>query len=212
MAQVKLLKIASGLPTEMDTTADEITLLTGQFGNVKLAGNAVTSEDTNGDLTLTPNGTGNLVLDGVNWPQADGSADQILKTDGAGQLSYVDAFAEDIELSYTTDGVGVTIRDAVYISAADVVTTADASAASTARVIGFATSTVGASAAVTVRKAGTLGGFTGLTAGARQFLSETAGEITETAPTTSGAVVFQMGYAKNTTTLDIQFEFIGVRT
>lgn len=211
MAQVKLLKIVSGFPQEHDSTADDLTMLSVNAGNIQVSGNSVISTDTAGDLSLTPDTTGDLILDGVKWPQADGSADQILKTDGAGQLSFVNAFAQDLELSYTTDGTGVAARDAVYISAADTVTKADANALSTAHVIGFATSTVGAASPVTIRKAGTLGGFTGLTSGAVQFLSETPGEITPTAPTTSGAVVKAVGVAKNTTTLDIQFQFVGIR-
>jgi len=211
MAQVKVLKIVAGLPSEHDGAADDITFLSGNFGNVQASANAVISTDTDGDLALTPDGTGDLLLDGLKWPQADGTADQIIKTDGSAQLSFVDAFAENVDLSYTTDGVGVTIRDAVYISAADIVTVADASAESTSRLLGFATATIGASSAVTVRKVGTLGGFTGLTSGDRQFLSETAGEITSTAPTTAASNIVQAGFAKNTTTLDLQIQFLGRR-
>jgi len=211
MAQVKVLKIVAGLPSEHDGVADDITFLSGQFGNIKASANAIISTDTNGNLALTPDGTGDLVLDGVNWPQADGTANQILSTDGAGQLSYVSAFAENIDLSYTTDGTGVTIRDAVFISANDIVTIADADGESTSRLIGFALSTVGASAPVTVRKVGTLGGFSGLTAGDRMFLSNTAGEIISTAPTGTANAIVQAGFAKNTTTLDLQIQFLGKR-
>ena len=56
--------------------------------NIKVDGNSITSENTNGDINLTPNGTGSVVLDGINFPQADGSANQFLKTDGNGQLSF----------------------------------------------------------------------------------------------------------------------------
>lgn len=41
----------------------------------------------------------------------------------------------------------------------------------------------------------------GLTAGAIQYVSETAGAITETAPTTSTSIVRIVGYAKSTTIL-----------
>ena len=58
--------------------------------NLRLDGNTITSQDTDGDLNLTPNGTGDLVLDAVKWPQADGTADQVLSTDGAGQTVWVD--------------------------------------------------------------------------------------------------------------------------
>ena len=56
--------------------------------NIKVDGNAITSEDTNGDITLTPNGTGSVVIDGLSHPQADGTNGQFLKTDGSGQLSF----------------------------------------------------------------------------------------------------------------------------
>lgn len=56
--------------------------------NIQIDGNAITSENTNGDINITPNGTGSVVLDGINFPQADGSANQFLKTDGNGQLSF----------------------------------------------------------------------------------------------------------------------------
>ena len=56
--------------------------------NIQIDGNAITSENTNGDITLTPNGTGSVVLDGISYPQADGSSGQFLKTDGSGNLSF----------------------------------------------------------------------------------------------------------------------------
>jgi len=61
-----------------------------QAGNVKIDGNTITSEDTNGDLNLTPDGTGDLILDAVKWPQADGTSSQVLATDGSGQSAWVD--------------------------------------------------------------------------------------------------------------------------
>lgn len=56
--------------------------------NIKVDGNTITSENTNGDITLTPNGTGSVILDGISYPQADGSSGQFLKTDGSGNLSF----------------------------------------------------------------------------------------------------------------------------
>ena len=46
-----------------------------------------------------------------------------------------------------------------------------------------------------------LSGLTGLTVGARQFLATTAGTRTETAPSTSGNVVQEVGVAISTTTI-----------
>lgn len=214
MAQVKLLKIGStGLPTEFDSASDEITLISGQFGNVKASANSIISTDTNGDLNLTPNGTGDLVFDGVKWPQADGTANQILKTNGSAQLSWTDAFAAALDdgTNFVADTPGVTIRDVVYVSSSGKVSPADASAESTARAIGFATNTAASTVAVTVRMGGCLSGFSGMTAGARQYLSETAGARTETPPTTSGAEVLQVGYAVTAAIMKIQFQHLGVR-
>lgn len=217
MAQIKLLKIsADGVPLEFNSAADEITLLTGQFGNVKLAGNSVTSEDVNGDLILTPNGTGDLVLDGVNWPQTDGLAGQFLTTDGAGQLSWANQ-ADDLEARrvvnpYTADEA-LAARDAVYISGADNVSKADVSAAGApSRVMGFATAAALDTAPVNVQSEGVLAGFSGLTAGARYYADPaTPGGITATTPVGSGNTIVQVGYAKSATELHIHIEQLGRR-
>ena len=212
MAQVKLYKISSaGIATEHASGADDITFLSGTFGivhvdNVDIDGNSIISTDTNGDLNLTPNGTGDLVLDGLNWPQADGSAGQFLQTDGSAQLSWADPSAVAVldGGTYVAGAGGVSARDVVYISAADTVLPADANAESSSRVIGFATASAIATAAVIVQSAGVLSGFSGLTAGARYYLSETAGAVTATVPTTSAANVIQVGYAASTTKMQIQ--------
>jgi len=47
---------------------------------------------------------------------------------------------------------------------------------------------------------------TGLTAGAIQYVSETAGEITETIPTASGSIVRIVGYALSTTILYVYID------
>lgn len=216
MAQVKLLKIASdGASLEMDTTADEITLLSGQFGNVKISANQVISTDTNGNLALTPDGTGDLILDGINWPQADGTSGQILETDGAGQLSFVTpatSTATKVCNSYTADEI-LAARDALYISAADNVSKADVSAAgSAAQVMGFALAAAADTASVDVCSEGILTGFTGLTAGARQYADPaTPGGRTETLPVGTGNTIVQLGYAKSTTELHIHIEQMGRR-
>lgn len=113
--------------------------------------------------------------------------------------------------TYVAASGGVSARDAVYISAANELDLADASSETTARCVGFATATAAGAAAVSLQRMGVLGGFTGLTAGARQYLSETAGAITGTVPTTSGAEVVQVGYAASTTELDIHFQHLGIR-
>lgn len=211
MAQIKVLKIDSdGINREHDSTADDITFLSGNFGNVQVSANAIISTDTNGDLALTPDGTGNLVLDGVNWPQADGSSGQILQTNGAGQLSYVDI--PEFFNSYTADEV-LADRDFVYISAADNVSKVVASSGGAAsQGIGFTTSAAADTNPVNVQSEGVLNGFTGLTAGARYYADPaTAGGITSTLPVGSGNTIVMVGYAKSATELHIHIEQLGRR-
>lgn len=118
---------------------------------------------------------------------------------------------ENIDDSYIAE-VAIAIRDVVYISSADNVSPADADSDVTSQAIGLATAAASATDPVNVRKFGRLAGFTGLTAGARYFLSAaTAGTITSTVPVGAGNNIIQIGYAKNTTTLDIQIQILGRR-
>ena len=213
MALVKLLKIASdGIPLEFDSAADEIALLSGKFGNVKAAANAVTSEDTNGDLALTPNGTGDLVLDGVNWPQADGTAAQVLQTNGAGQTSWVTPFASQVKNAYTADEA-LAARDVVYISAADNVSKAIASGGGAAsRAVGLTTASAIDTASVDVQSDGIITGFSGLTAGDRMYLSAaSAGLLVNSVPSGSGNTIVQIGYAKSASEVQLQIAQLGRR-
>jgi len=75
---------------------------------------------------------------------------------------------------------------------------ADASAPGTAESIGVVTAATGAD--FTVQFGGRITGLSGLTAGEAHFLSETAGAITATAPSTEGAVIKPVLIADSTTT------------
>jgi hypothetical protein len=117
-----------------------------------------------------------------------------------------------LDTPYIADTGGVSIRDAVYISAADKVTPANANVDATANLIGFATSTEIATATVQVRQGGVLTGFSGLSAGALYYLSAaTPGAITSSAPTGTGNRIMLAGIAKSTTALNIQMENLGRR-
>ena len=116
--------------------------------------------------------------------------------------------AQSIQNAYTADEI-LLIRDALYISAADNVSKADATGSGdSTKLIGFAVAAAADTASVEVQSSGVMGGFSSLTAGARQFLSETAGEIVETKPTGNVTVV-QAGYAKSTTEVQIAIAVLG---
>jgi hypothetical protein len=158
-----------------------------------------------GTPSATPtNGEGSMVWDSTNdilyvW---DGSAWSDQSTvSGASQAGKL------IKSGYIAATGGVAIRDVLYKNAtANEVGVADASAIATMNVVGFAVAAATATNAVEVQSAGKMAGFTGLTVGAKQFVSETAGQIVETAPTTSGAVVMEVGIASQTTEIDIDIQ------
>jgi len=57
-----------------------------QVDNIKLDGNTITSEDTNGHLALTPNGTGDVQLSADTVRVGDNSANATVTTYGTGDL------------------------------------------------------------------------------------------------------------------------------
>jgi len=208
MALVKTLKLntTTGRPRQHDSVTDEINFLTVQGGNLKIGSNTLSSEDTNGNINVEPNGSGDVVMQSLTYPSADGSAGQNLQTDGAGTLSFGDdTIAQKVCNDYTADEILI-IVDALYISAADNVSKADASAESTARLMGFAAAAAADTTTVSVCSEGLLGGFSALTPGATYFLSETAGLITTTPPSTDDSAVVQVGYAKSATEIQIHIE------
>ena len=158
--------------------------------------------------TATPSdgGEGYLV-----W---DSTGDALYAWDGAAwdNLNIV-AEAATICNSYTADEA-IAIRDVVYISAADNVSKCDASGAGApSRAIGLAQAGAADLAAVNICSEGVMDGFTGLTAGARQFVDpSTAGGLTETVPAGAGNTLIQVGYAKSTTALHIHIEQLGRRS
>lgn len=113
--------------------------------------------------------------------------------------------ASDITL--TAGATGPSIRDVMYVSAAGIVSKAQANAQATSQAFGFAIAAAAGGAACTVRTDGTLTGFTALTAGSPVFLDiTTAGAITQTAPSTVGQFVTRLGIAINTTDIEIEIQ------
>lgn len=69
---------------------------------------------------------------------------------------------------------------------------------------GYVTAAATSPAAATVYFDGIISGFTGLTPGARYYLSETAGEVDDAAPSSGGAYVQYIGVALSAT--EIEFD------
>jgi hypothetical protein len=120
-------------------------------------------------------------------PAADATVSgYALKSDAAGALSWGPAGGEELKKSITQASHGFAVQDVVYYTGSTWAK-ADASAESTAEAIGI----VSAAADVntfTVLYSGYIDTLSGLVAGTVYFLSETAGALTATEPTTAGAV------------------------
>ena len=57
--------------------------------NIKIDGNTISSEDTNGNINLTPNGSGQVVLDGFAFPvNGSGTNGQFIRQDSSGNLEF----------------------------------------------------------------------------------------------------------------------------
>jgi hypothetical protein len=192
---------ANVMATTGDVTFPVITDVAGEvdaFRLPALAG-APTASPTSG-------GEGHMVWDSSNnrlyiW---DGAAwdDQSTVTSAA-----------NLDNLFTAE-VSISARDVVYISSADNVSPAVASAGGApSRAIGFATAAATATNPVEVRSAGQLAGFAGLTAGDRYYLSAaTAGAVVNSVPTGAGNTIVQVGYARSASELFIDIQQLGRRS
>ena len=107
MALVKLLKLGGNkIPRQHNSAADELQMLSLQGGNIKLAGNSITSEDVDGNIILDPNGNGLVNINNAyTLPGADGTANQVLTTNGAGAVTFQDpGQAAQVCKAYTASG------------------------------------------------------------------------------------------------------------
>lgn len=154
--------------------------------------------------TPTTGGEGHMVWDSSN--------DKLMVWSGSAWVDISSTgTATDVLNSYTAE-VNTAARDVVYISSANNVSPAKADGVGTSYAIGFANGTATAGNPVGVKTDGIISGFSGLTAGARYYLSAaTAGAITATIPNGSGHTVVQVGYAKSTTDVQIQLLQLGRR-
>jgi hypothetical protein len=153
------------------------------------------SETINGsasDFVVPAQGSVLLMSDGVsNW-------DVVAEYAGPGPASAASTVQGDLYACLAS----VSVRDAVYLSAADTVDKADADGVGTQPLIGFVVSKP-TTTTCRVIYYGEIPGFSGLTIGVNYFLSETAGGITITAPTVGGSIIQKVGFARSATTLVI---------
>lgn len=112
-------------------------------------------------------------------------------------------------------GGALVVGDAVYVNASDQVLQADANGASEAiaRAIGVVVAAPNAYGETAIASGqncsvcvhGIVRGFTGMTPGGQVYVSKTAGDLTQTAPTTP-AYQYPVGYALKTDALFVQPE------
>ena len=119
--------------------------------------------------------------------------------------------AQRIETPYTSDGVGVTIGDPVYVSANDVVSEANCANSNCRKYVGLAQATVGAASAVDVVSAGVLAGVSvaGSPVGGAYVYIANGGGLTTVMPSASGDHRYVVGKMKNATDIDIEPQYLG---
>lgn len=130
-----------------------------------------------------------------------GDAGKIVATAGDGKLDPTlmpTGFGEDAATFNAAETLSA--GDLVYINGTGEAALADAST-SGKEAQGYVEAAVTAGQSATVYFEGTIDGLTGLTAGARQYLSTTPGAVTATAPSASGNVVQYVGRATSTTAI-----------
>ena len=119
--------------------------------------------------------------------------------------------AQRVETVYTSDGVGLTKGDPVYVSANDVVTEADAANNNCRKYVGIAKATVGAAASIDVISAGVLTGVAvaGAPAGGALVYLAAGGGLTTVIPSNSGDHRFVIGKMKNATDIHVEPQYLG---
>lgn len=123
--------------------------------------------------------------------KSDGFLDSTLFPPGLGPQSIV-----------VVTGEALSAGNLVYVGSDGKAYKADASGANQSKIaIGFVTASYAVNANATVYTEGIISGLSGLTSGAKYFLSATPGSFSSTAPTTAGHAWQAVGYAINATTL-----------
>jgi hypothetical protein len=147
----------------------------------------------NGTIPLTDNwDVGGFKIENVHYPIAD--------TDVATK-KYVDDSTGTPTILVLDCPVTVNVGDAIYLAGDNYIEAANATSETTMPAFGFV-ATKPTPTTASIRYNGTLGSFTGLTAGHEYYIDTVAGKITDNVDLyTSGNVVQQVGIALNDTTL-----------
>lgn len=208
LSQSIILVVARNIPNEQDAI-----LIAIRRGNTVYFrdGRTISHGDSLPLFTVTPGGApaGTFVrADGTQPLTADWTVGAFKVTgmptptaaSDAATKAYVDSVASTAIESYGCP-LTVAVNDAVYLSAADTVDKASATAIATAPAIGFVISKPSAVTCL-VKMSGSVSGFVGLSVGLTYYLDTVTGGITSSVGGfVPGNVVQEIGFARNTTTL-----------
>ena len=114
-----------------------------------------------------------------------------------------------IDMTTYVSAASLSANSVVYISGEGLVNLADSDAEATGRVIGFQVGAINNAVQASVQSNGSLAGFTSLVAGSRYFLGSVAGSVTTTVA--SAGVIVQVGYAANSTTMNVIIQQLAAR-
>jgi hypothetical protein len=199
---------------DSDITLTSVTATTLATTNLKANDGtaSVTIADTTGDFTVSSSlalASGTPVSSILDEDNMASDSNTALATQQSIK-AYVDSTVEAYQ-GFTVLGDGssgaLASGDVVAINGSGQAIQANASASSTANVIGICV--LNDSGTIYIQQVGNNTGLTGLTAGTKYYLATGAGgNLTATAPSGSGNVVFQVGFARSSTELVVAPNFI----
>lgn len=156
-------------------------------------------------INVNANGT-QQEYSGITTSAGAGSSGEVPVLDGTGKLDTtfmpVGIGADSVT---ATAGEALSAGDMVYFNGTGQVLKADATSITKAA-RGYVISAVSNGASATVYFDDSNTGLSGLTAGSTYYLSATPGASTTTAPTTSGHIVQEVGFATSATNLRVNIQ------
>ena len=202
------------LNLDADITLTSVTATTLATSNLKAndATNSMTIADTTGAVQVLSTfalASGTSVNNIDTDTTLSGDSNDAIPTQSAVKGYVDDSIAVKQDVTLLTDGSSgaISAGDVVAINGSGQAIQAQANTASNARVIGICVSVNGSN--IYIQQVGNLTGLTSLTAGTTYFLdANTAGRLVSTAPSGSGNVVFQVGFARSSTELIVAPNFI----